>query len=206
MPISPNDQLKEQIESIPARLRQVLEQQATARIEVARLEAQIEKLEAELAIENNSMDDSNLDVDSLEDELALFQLESTLRQLKLDVEEAENKAEIECRASPGKITEGHVKMVVASDPNVMRLKRECLKAEDAVKEKKLRLEHEQHVAREAKAEVRRKTRIAIEPENEEMSSLQSQLISAKETLIHVDLEVEVIRATMDIYQMLVQLS
>ena len=207
MATSSTEQLKEQIESIPTILRQALERQAKARIEVARIEAQVDKLEAEIAREGGPNDDDNLDEgDDLEDDLALLKLESKLERLKLEVTEAEDKAELEFRESASKTTEGLVKAAVGNDPNVIRLRRECLEAKEAARIQKITLQRERQAAREAKLEARRVTRVAVEPENAEVSALQERLMLAQDEVILADVEVDVTQAMIETYKMLVQLA
>ena len=138
------NELKERIQSLPAELRKALERQARAKIEIARLEAQIERLQSELIkrIAQKENEDDSLGDDSFEDDLELFNLESAVKHLKLEVTEAEDKAEIEIRRSPVKITEGHVKSAVGTDLNVGKLKHALLDAEDAARLRKMTLQRE----------------------------------------------------------------
>jgi len=208
MPVSSSDQLKEQIESIPATLRKALERQAKARIAVARLEAQINKLEAEIERENSQKenDSPEPEYDSLEDELELLKLESNVERLKLQVTEAEDKAEMAFRESAAKTTEGQVRAAVGTDPTVMRLRRECLDAKESARERKITLQRERQAAREAKLQARYATSVDIAPENEKISALREKLEQAEEEVILADVEVEVSQAMVETYKMLVQLS
>ncbi len=208
MPVSSSDQLKEQIESIPVVLRKALEQQAKARIAVAHLEAQIGKLEAEIERENSQEDndDDDSEYDELEDSLELIKLESNVERLKLQVTEAEDKAEMAFRASIAKTTEGQVKAAVGTDSTVMKLRNKFLDAKEAARERKITLQSEQQTARAAKLEARYATRMDVPPENEKLHALQEKLEAAEDALILADVEVEVIRTTVETYKMLVQLS
>lgn len=207
MTTSSVDKLKEQIESIPATLSNALERRAKAQIEVARLKRQISKLEAEIEREGNEDDNDEADdSDDLEDELALLKLESEFKTLKLQVSEAEDKAEMEFRSSAPKPTNEHVKAAVGSDPEVSRLRRECLKAEEAVRERKLTLQRERRIAREARPITRFRSRTAALPENEEMAALQEELLAAQAELILAESEVEAGQVTLDTYKMLVQIE
>ena len=208
MPVLATDELKERIQSLPTDLRKALERQARAKIEIARLEAQIEKLQAQIDKDDNSNEDdedSSSNV-SLEDDLELLRLESAVKHLKLELSEAEDKAEIEIRRSAGKVTEAHVKAAVGIDPNVCQLKHALLDAEDAARERKITLQRERQLAREARLEARYSREPVIEPENPEMEALESKLAKVQEELTLADLEVQVIRTTIDAYKMLVQLE
>ena len=206
MPASSSDQLKEQIESIPAMLRKALERQAKARIGVARLEIQISKLEAEIERENSLKDNDDLEHDDLEDDLKLLKLESNVERLKLQATEAEDKAEMAFRASISKTTEGHVRAAVGNDATVIRLRRECLDAKEAARERKITLQREREAARKAKLEAQYETGDDVVPGNERISALQEQSVEAQEEVMLADIEVEVVRTMVDTYKMLVQIS
>ena len=207
MTTSSVDRLKEQIESIPATLSKALERRAKAQIEVARLKRRISKLEAEIEREVDEDDNDEADEsDGLEDELALLKIESEFKTIKLQVSEAEDKAEMEFRSSAPKPTNEHVKAAVGSDPEVIRLRHECLKAEEAMRERKLTLQREKRSAREARPIARSRSRTAALPENEEMAALQEELLAAQVELILAESEVEAGRITLDTYKMLVQIE
>jgi hypothetical protein len=108
MASSATNVFKEKVEGLPSLMRIALERQAKARIVVARLEAQIVKLSAQMELEDgnsNGTDYESGDFD-LENDLALINLETKIERLKLELAEAEDKAEIEFRASETRVTEG----------------------------------------------------------------------------------------------------
>jgi chromosome segregation ATPase len=203
MAASSVDQLKEQIETLPATLRAALERQARARIAVAQLEAQIDKLEAKIAYESSERNGEDND---LEGELALLKLETTLERIKLRLAEAEDEAELEFRSSALKTTEGHVKAAVGTDQTVSRLRHELLDAKEAARARKITLQHERQIARIAEHGARFALRTADAPENQELPALQDELASAQEEMLLADVEVDVAGATIDTYRMMVQVE
>lgn len=214
MPALASNELKERIQSFPAELRKCLEQQAKARIEIAHLKAQIDKLQAEIDEEKGLRDEDEVENDSvvndyLDEDLEQLKLESAVKRLKLELIEAEDRAEMEIRQSSGRVTEGHVKAAIGTDQNVCRLRRALLDAEDAAKMRKLTLQHEKRLMREAELEARAarySQQPVIEPENPEMSALQARLWEMQTELAYADLEVEVVRTSIDTFRMLVQLE
>ncbi len=207
MDTSATDQLKERIEALPGTLRAALERQAKARIEVARIEARMDKLEAEIAretIEIDGEDDVSFD-NGLEDDLALLKLETASERVKLQMTEAEYKAEMEFRSSM-KTTEGHVKAAVGVDPVVNRLRHELLDAKETARVRKVTLQRERQIAHIAEHEARSASRDAIAPENQELAELSEKARLAQEEILLADVEVSVAGAMIDIYRMIVQVE
>lgn len=200
MPVLSSEQLKEQITSLPNELHKALEQQAEARVAVSRLEAQITRLEAE--VENADKQDDVPEYDELEDNLELLKMEFTVERLKLKVTEAEDKADIAFRKTTNKTTEALVKAAIGTDPMVIELRNKSLDAKEAVKERKITLQNEQMKAREAMFKARHPT----PPDNDKIFELQEKLSIAEEALSFVDIEVEVVRAKIKTFKMLVYLE
>ncbi len=201
MPALSSEQLKEQITSLPNELHKALEQQAKARMAVARLESQISKLEAE--VEKEDEQDEN---DDLEDNLELLKMESAVERLRLKVTEAEDKAEMAFRKTTEKTTEGLVKAAVGTNPTVIELRNKLLDAKEAAKERKITLHNERMKAREAKLEPMYTARQDTLPDNDKIFELQENLSTAEEALTLADIEVEVVRAKVETYKMLVHLE
>ncbi len=200
------DELKEQIRALPDKLREALERQAKATMTVAHLETRMDRLQAEIDSERGEIEEENAVNRDFENDLELLKLESTAKHLKLEVAEAENKAEIEIRRSSGRVTEGHVKAAVGTDSDVSRLKHALLDAEDAAKVRKVTLQRERRLAREAALEARSSRQPVAELLNPRMSALQSELEQAREEVLLAALEVEVVRTTVGTYKLLVQLE
>jgi chromosome segregation ATPase len=206
MSILPSEQLKEQITSIPSELQKALEQQAKARMAVAHLEAQISKLEVEIERAGEEEDNDTPDYDGLEDNLELLRMESAVERLKLKVTEAEDKAEIAFRKTTEKITEALVKAALGTNPTVIELRNKLLDAKEAAKERKVTLQNERMKAREAKLEAMYSARKDTSPEYNKLFELQEKLSTAEDALTLADIEVEVVRAKIETYKMLVHLE
>ncbi len=215
MPILSSEKLKEQITSIPSELQKAFEVQAKARMSVAHLEAQVDKLESE--IERVSVqEDENDDVpeyDDLEDNLELLRLESTIERLKLKVTQAEDRAEIEFRKSTEKTTDALAKAAVGTNPKVIELKNELIDAKDKSNERRIILQNEKLKAREAKREAIHSARENTPAESgklfelqEKLSEAEDALILAEDALILADNEVKVTYAKIETYKMLVKLE
>lgn len=207
MPKLSTDQLKEQIAIVPIELRKALEQQAKARMTVASLQSQIDKIEAE--IEKVSEEDEygdEIEGDDLEEDLALIKMESAIERLKLKLQEEEDKAEIAFRRSTEKTTEALVKAAVGTNPKVIELRSALLDAKEALKEKRLTLQNERIKAREAELEARYSAPAQVIPEDDKLVELREKFASAEYDLSLADIEVEVVRAKIETYKMLVGLE
>ena len=206
MATSATSNLKEKVQNLPSLLRTALERQAKARIAVARLEAQIAKIEAKKELQDEDDDGiiTNSTDDILDDDVALIKLETKLERLKLELSEAEDKAELEFRTNESRVTEGYVKAAVGSDPVVTRLRRGLLDAKEAARIRKATLQRERQLARLAEQEKRFELRRTAVPEDDRLSELRDKLHEASEELILADVEVFVAHATLEAYQILVK--
>lgn len=197
--------LKEKVENLPLLLRAALERQAKARIAIARLETQIAKLEARKEHQDvDSIEAGNSTDDVLDDDVALIKLDTTLERLKLDVAEAEDKAELDFRLSESRVTEGYVKAAVGSNATVSRLRRELLNAKEATRIRKATLQRERLLARLDEQAERLSQRHDVLPEDDQLLMLNEKLEEANEELILADVEVEVAHATIEAYQIFVK--
>ncbi len=188
-------------------MRIALERQAKARIVVARLEAQIVKLSAQMELEDgnsNGTDYESGDFD-LENDLALINLETKIERLKLELAEAEDKAEIEFRASETRVTEGYVKAYLGSNPIVTSLRHKVLDAKEAARIRKVTIQRERQSER-LKQQESFILRTNAAPKDDKLSDLRNNLVEANEELILADVEVEVAIASVETYKMLAQLS
>jgi hypothetical protein len=206
MSTSSSEQLKKQIGSIPDELQIALEQQAKARIAVAQLEALVNKLEPEIERDDGYEEDDDPEYDGLDNNLELLRLESKVERLKLQVTEAEDRAEMDFRKSTAKTTEALVKAAIGTNSKVMELRNKLLDAKEAAKERKITLESERMKFREAKLEASYRTSREGPPETEKLFRLQEKLLAAANELIIANNEVEVVRAKIETFKMLVQLE
>lgn len=215
---------KDKIENLPTLLRTALERRAKARIAVARFEAQLTKLKAQLALQSDEEDENGEGVDSeiganelgvgpnplvddgLENDSALTNLESKLEHLKLELTEAEDKAEIDFRASENRVTESYVKAAVGTNVNVSRLRREVLQAKEAVRMQKVVVERERQSSFIERQQSRMSARfnMPIVVEDQKLVDLREKLAEAREELILAEVEVEVANVTVETYKMLSQ--
>jgi len=198
------DELKERIAALPASLQEALERQAKAYIAVARLEAQKTKLEAEIQRqEAQDSDSDNDESDSLENNLELARLEANVERLKLKVTETEDRAEMAFRAL-GKTTDAQVRAAVGSNPDVIAAKENLQDAKEALVERKIVLRHQRQEARDARLNSMQDADVDVE--DERLSKLSEGLAAAREETILADVQVEVIRTTVEAYKMLTQIS
>ncbi len=207
MASSATNVFKEKVEGLPSLMRIALERQAKARIVVARLEAQIVKLSAQMELEDgnsNGTDYESGDFD-LENDLALINLETKIERLKLELAEAEDKAEIEFRASETRVTEGYVKAYLGSNPIVTSLRHKVLDAKEAARIRKVTIQRERQSER-LKQQESFILRTNAAPKDDKLSDLRNNLVEANEELILADVEVEVAIASVETYKMLAQLS
>lgn len=213
---------RDKLENLPVLLRTALDRRARARIAVAKLKAEFVKLQAQLKIQGEAEESEDFDSadvtvatpagnapvvdDILESDLSLINQESKLEHLKLELTEAEDKAEIKFRASESRVTEGHVKAAIGSNPDVARLRREVLEAKEALRIRKATFQRERSVAqaeqRDAQMFARYEEPVVIE--DVRLVSLREKLLTANEELILAEVEVEVAVATIDAYKMLSQ--
>ncbi len=205
-----SEQLKEQIAIIPSELRKALEQQAKTRMIFAHLQAQIDKLEAEIEQENDEEENDDFDDEEnsdLDDNLELLKMESAVERIKLKLTEAEDRAEIDFRRTTEKTTEALVKAAVGTTPAVIELRTKLLDAKESVKERRITLQNERMKAHEAKLEARYAMPVKeVLPENDKVLELREKLSAAEYNLLLADIEVEVARAKIETYKMLVNLE
>jgi len=200
MPIPTIEELKEEIYSLPDKLNHALERKVKAQVEVSRLETAVEKLEARLKQEKEQSEDQDND-DNGDEDTELIEMEAELKKLKVQLDEAESRAELDFRHNTPKTTENQVKATVCADENVSRLKLELIEQEVKVKTKKQTLQRER---REAWL-TRRPPARHVEVESTELDSLQTELATAESKLMMAGVEVETLQTKLDTFNMLVQL-
>lgn len=200
MPIPTIEELKEEIYSLPDKLNQVLERKVKAQVEVSRLKTAVEKLEERLKQEKEQSEDQGND-DTDDEDTELIEMEAELKKLKVKLDEAESKAELDFRLNTLKTTENQVKATVCADENVSRLKLEIIEQEVNVKTKKQALQRERHETWLS----RRPSTKYVEVASTELNSLQEYLASAENQLMLADIEIETLQTKLDTFKMLVQL-
>jgi chromosome segregation ATPase len=197
------EQLKEQINALPEQLKDALIKQVNARLEVLRLEGQVDKLKSQLEEQH---EDEETDDSSEDDDVGLIKLETKLEKLKVKLCEAEDKVELEFRRENPKTTEGYVKATVGNDKEVNRLKLEIIDIKEEARIKKVTLQRERKAARENRMQALLAARNKIEPESEELNALQDSLDEASSKAMMAEVEVETLKAKLDTYKLLVQLE
>lgn len=200
MPIPTIEELKEEIYSLPDKLNRALERKVRAQVEVSRLETAVEKLEVRLKQEKEQSESQDND-DNEDEDTELIEMETELKKLKVQLDEAESRAELDFRRNTPKTTENQVKATVCADENVSRLKLELIEQEVKVKTKKQTLQRER---REAWL-TRRPSVRHVEVESTELDSLQEELATAESKLMMANIEVETFQTKLDTFKMLVQL-
>ena len=99
-----------------------------------------------------------------------------------------------------------MKAALGTNPTVIELRNKLLDAKEAAKERKVTLQNERMKAREAKLEEMYSARKDTPPEDNKLFELQEKLSTAEDALILADIEVEVVRAKIETYKMLVHLE
>jgi hypothetical protein len=202
MPITTIDELKEQIAILPTQLREALNKQIRAQLEVNKFQEQVERLKATL----KEQSDEEEPEESEDENVELIKLESKLDRLKIKLSEAEDRAELDFRRETPKATESHVKAAVGNNTEVNRLRVEIIDAKEEARIKKITLQRERRAAWDARMQGRRTDRIKSELESKELDALQGQLSEALFESMMADAEVETLQAQLDVYKMLVQLE
>ncbi len=203
------DELKEQIAVIPLELRKALEQQANQRLTVSDLQSQIEKIEAEIEKTNENDDgeyEDEIEGFDLAEDLGLLKMESNIERLKLKLQEEEDRVEIAFRRGAGKATEALVRAAVGTNTKVIELRNSLLDAREALKEKRITLKNERMKANEAQLEEKYSTAEQVIPEDDKLIELREKLARAEYNLLNADIEVEVVRAKIETFKMLVGLE
>ena len=88
----------------------------------------------------------------------------------------------------------------------MELRNKLLDAKDAAKERKIVLQDERMKARDARLQAIYSDKKDKPLEDNKLFELQEKLLTAEDALIHADIEVEVVRARIESYKMLVHLE
>ncbi len=145
-----------ELQTLTAQLKVALEEQSAAQIEVSRLEYRLQMLDGGKFARNKER--------------------FSYDRLRIDLEEAEGRAEIQHRSSFPKSTESSSRAAVKSDPEVVRLKRVLLELEE-------------------KDFDRRKAN----PDED----LSEQLLKARERLIKAEAEVEAVQQALETYRILI---
>jgi chromosome segregation ATPase len=197
------EQLKEQISTIPEQLKDALVKQVNAKLEVSRLEAQVDRLKSQL---EEQREDEETDDSSEDDDVGLIKLETKLERLKVKLCEAENRVELEFRRGAEKTTEGRVKAEVGNNPEVNRLKLEIIDVKEEARIKKATLQRERRAAWEEQVQARHRARNKVEPDSEELNALQDRLDRASSKEMMAKVEVEILRTKLETYTLLVQLE
>jgi chromosome segregation ATPase len=200
MPIPTIEELKEEIYSLPDKLNRALERKVKAQVEVSRLETEVEKLEVRLKQEKEQSEAQDND-DNEDEDTELIEMEAELKKLKVQLDEAESRAELDFRRNTPKTTENQVKATVCADENVSRLKLELIEQEVKVKTKKQTLQRER---REAWL-TRRPSVRHVEVDSSELDSLLEELAIAESKLMMANIEVETLQAKLDAFKMLIPL-
>ncbi len=190
---------------IETELREALSRQAAAEIaqieisdRVTRLEAIVEA-EQEAASAALEAEDDDAGDDDLDENAELIKMETKAEKLKYRLSEAEDKAEVEFRGSGAKATDQHVKAVVGSNADVIRLRDEYLDAKEAAKLRQMEIRRERTAAREEAMRVAREStpsliQTPIETENSKLlAAAEDALLQNTRERWQADIDVEVAR-------------
>lgn len=126
--------LREQIAALPDALHDALKSAAKNRRRVDELEAKID-VQRELDGQASDEDGDGGDNDegnvggATDNDAARDELQFRIDRLKIDVDVAKSRAEVEYRSSVAKATDATAKAIVTSDEDVVRLRRELAEVE-----------------------------------------------------------------------------
>jgi hypothetical protein len=195
------DELKEQLNLLPEQLRQALSREAAARFKADDLEDSIDKLKEKLKDQNEENDEGEPEEESEDNDIELIKLESEYDRLKAKLDAAQDKAEIEFRRDNPKATNGN-------NTDVSRLRLELIDAKEECKIKKITLQRARRQANEERLIARRGSwrRREPEPESAELERLEIERAQALRDAADADVEVEMIRARLDTFKLLIQLE
>jgi hypothetical protein len=129
------EELEQKIVELPLKYEKALRRQTETIVRVSESKFEIEKLQKQLAKEENS--DNGLSEDSDED---LINLDTELEKLKLKLNEAESRVELDIRLANGKVTESHVKALVTVDQEVSDLRNKLIEAKAKIKVRKAEIQ------------------------------------------------------------------
>jgi hypothetical protein len=204
------EELKEQLTLLPDQFRQALVRETEARFKADRLEASVEKLREKLKHQDEDDNNEPEDEGSEDDDTELIKLESAHDRLKVKLQSAEDKAEIAFRRENPKATNEHVKAAVGNNSEVERLRLELIDAKEECKIKKITLQRARREAMNARLEARRESwrrgRGKPEPESEELDRLEEEHAEALREVMETEDDVEVLRAKLDTFKLLIQLE
>lgn len=202
------EELKEQLTVLPEQLKQALSREAAARFKGDRLEDSIEKLKENLKNQVDENVEGEPEEEIEDDDIELIKHESEYDRLKAKLDAAQDKAEIEFRRDNPKATNEHVKAAVGNNTDVGRLRLELIDAKEECKIKKIALQRARRQANEERLIARRDSwrRREPEPESEELVRLEDEKAQALREAAEAEVEVEVIRAKLDTFKLLIQLE
>jgi hypothetical protein len=202
------EEIKEHLTLLPEQLRQALSREVAARFKADRLEDSIDKLKEKLKTQNEENDEGEPEEESEDDDIELIKLESEHDQLKAKLDAAQDKAEIEFMRDNPKATNEHVKAAVGNNTEVGRLRLELIDAKEECKTKKITLQRARRQANEERLIARRGSwrRREPEPESAELERLEIERAQALRDAADADVEVEMIRARLDTFKLLIQLE
>lgn len=204
------EELKEHLTLLPDQFRQALARETEATFKANKLEASVEKLRDRLKSQSKEEDEDEPDDDSEDEDAELIKLESAHDRLKVKLQGAEYKAEMAFRREYPKATNEHVKAAVGNTPEVERLRLELIDAKEKSKLKEVTLQRARREAMNARAEARRelwlRRREKPEPESEELNRLEEEYAEALRIAMEAKDEVEVLRAKLDTFRLLIQLE
>jgi hypothetical protein len=204
------EELKEQLALLPDQFRQALARETEATFKANRLETSVEKLRERLKSQNKEEDEDEPEEDGEGDDVELIKLESAQDRLKVKLQGEEYKAEMAFRRDFPKATNEHVKAAVGNTPEVERLRLKLIDAKEECKLKEITLQRARREAANARAEARRelwvRRRDRPEPESKELDKLEEEYAEALRMMMEAKDEVEILRAKLDTFKVLVQLE
>ena len=188
--VKPQGSMRDRLEALPEILREALERAAEARQRLAQLDRLSEQEEESSGVERGGGD--SFDYGESADELKAKQ---DIDRIKLDLDLAEDQAALACRTELGKTTDSHVRAVVGSNPEVVRLKRALIDAQGRYDT--------------AKAERRLKRyqqRDRLHPTNRNLDTYYTERLQVQRALDAAEVDIEVARMCLETYKLLIAIG
>lgn len=192
--------LADAIEAYPEKLGAAMADVQKAEDKIEKLEDQIADEEALLdgpAEETPASEDSGLDL-----EMQIMEQDRLMMEIELECKRIEGKVELDYRRNPpagDKVTEATVSAVIKSDPDIFLTKQKYI----AAKFKKEELQLSRRTAsREARLQ---RPAFTPDPTSPKLEKLREKLETARAELAGAEYRVEVVKASIGSYQLLVQL-
>jgi hypothetical protein len=183
---------KEVIELL-SKYKDALQRETNATVKVNKIVFEIEKFQKYAVKEETGDNDSSEESDE-----NLIDFDTELEKLKLKLNEAESRVELDVRLSNGKVTESHVKALVTIDQEVSDLRNKLIEARAKIKIRKSEIQRN----RSELWEKRRQRKSDVD--SDELLELKDKLRLAKDEQMFANDEVDFLKMQFDAFRLLAE--